>query len=736
MKKKDSEKSWILQVSSYPPRECGIATFCKDLTTAMNKKFNPSLKSKVLAINDGLHAMYNYDNKVMFQIDETDIEDYIESAKQINESKKIKLVSIQHEFGIFGGGDKGEFLIPFLDNLKKPVVVTFHSVLPNPCEHRIKVVQAIAKRSAGIVVMAKTAVDILHDKYGVDKEKICFIHHGVPSIPFKRNREKIKNSLGLTGKTVLATFGLINRGKGIEYVIRALPRLVKKYPNLLYLVIGETHPQVRNQEGEEYRNKLMELVKKLNLNDHVKFYNRYLTLNEIITYLKAIDMYIYPALDANQIVSGTLAYSMGAGNAIIGTPSLYAKEMLDENRGIVTKFRDSNSMAKAIDKILSNPKFKRTLEKNAYKLGRTMTWSNIALRYLEVFKGIIEIKEGVGLYKFPKIKLDHLRNMTDDTGIVQHSKHTTVDRTTGYTTDDNSRALIAAVKYYNKFRSTQVLTLINTYLSFLYHAQRKDGYLHNLMSYNKQFLDSKGSEDSYGRALWATGSVVSSKVSDNLKSTAKFIFDNAVKHVTKLKDIRPQAFSICGLYEYYKIYKHKDILDKINHLANRLVEKYEKNSTDDWKWFEESITYSNGKIPEALFLAYDVTKNKKYLTIAEESLDFLSSLLIMNNKLVLIGHNGWYNYNGKREFYDQQPVDASSMVQVYTTAYKITKEEGYHHKAVLSYNWFLGRNSINQVVYDETTGGCFDGLLPDCINLNQGAESMVCYLIARLNLEE
>ena len=736
MKKGCKDKSWIVYLSTYPPRECGIATFCKDLTTAMDKRFNPNLKSRILAINDNGSSIYNYGNKVMFQMDDSNVEDYIRLAKKINQSKKIKLVNVQHEFGIFDGRKYGEFLIPLLDNLTKPVVVTFHSILSNPDKHRIQVVQAIAKRSESIIVMAKTAIDILHDEYKIDPKKIHFIHHGVPTIPFKRNREKIKKSLGMGGKIVLTTFGLINRGKGIEYVIKALPKVVGKHPNLLYVIVGETHPQVRKNEGEEYRNKLIKLVKKLNLENNVKFYNKYLTLEEIITYLEASDIYIYSALDPNQIVSGTLAYAIGAGNAIIATPSVYAKEMLKNDRGIIVKFKDQNSMTKAIDKILSNTRFKRTLEKNAYELGRNMTWPNIALKYLEVFKKNIDISEGIEVHKLPKIKLDHLLNITDGTGVIQHAKHSVCDRSTGYTVDDNARALIAVIKYHNLFKSEQDLKLINTYLSFLYHAQRDDGYIHNLMSYDKKFLDKKGSEDSYGRTLLATGCVVSSKVNENLKSTAKFIFDKAVKHAKKLKDIRPQAFSICGLYEYYKVYKHKDILDKIKYLTDKLIKKYEMMSTNDWKWFEESITYTNGKIPEALFLAYDITKNKKYLKVAEESLNFLSNLLILNNKLVLIGHNGWYNYGGKREFYDQQPVDASSMVQVYTTAYNITGNKEYHDKAILSYNWFLGRNSINQVVYDENTGGCFDGLLPDCVNLNQGAESTICHLIARLDLEE
>jgi len=729
------DKSKILYFSSYPPRECGIATFTKDLTMAMDKKFNPRLKSKILAINDNGSSIYNYGKNVVMQIDESDIEQYIDIAEKINKNNKIKLVNIQHEFGIFGG-EKGEFLIPFLEKLEKPVVITFHSLIPKPNKERLKLVKALAKRSNAVVVMANHAVEILKNKYELKSDKIYMIHHGVPLIYFLKDNSEIKKLLNLKNKIIISTFGLINRGKGIEYVIKALPNLVKKYPNLLFLIIGETHPNVRREEGELYRNGLVSLVKKLGLKNHVKFYNKYLSLSEIISYLKATDVYVYSALDVNQIVSGTLAYAMGAGKAIVATPSLYANEMMKNKRGIIVKLKNSESMTSAIEKILSDKKLKESLERNVYRFSRRMIWQNVAAKYLDVFKKIIDVNEKIGMSKLPKLKLGHLINMTDDTGIIQHAKHSLPNRFSGYSIDDNARALIVATKYYNKFQSNKSLELINTYLGFLYHCKVKDTYFHNFMSYDKKFLDKKGSEDCFGRTLWATGFLVNSKVDKNLKASAKFIFDNAVKNVDNLRSVRARAFSIIGLYYYYNVYKNENILEKIKRLADKLVESYRINSDKEWKWFEKVITYSNGKLPEALFLAYKVGKEKKYLEVAEESLNFLSSLLILNNKLVLIGHNGWFNFGGKRSYYDQQPVDASSMVQVYVSAFKVTKKEEYYDKAFLAYSWFLGNNSINQVVYDELSGGCYDGLRPSCINLNQGAESTICHLLARLSLED
>ena len=365
-----------------------------------------------------------------------------------------------------------------------------------------------------------------------------------------------------------------------------------------------------------------------------------------------------------------------------------------------------------------------------------MTWPNVASSYLGVFREVVKLKEGLGMNKFPKVRLNHLRNLTDDVGIIQHAKHIISDRKTGYTLDDNARALLVASKVYEKNRDEGSLKLLKTYLSFVKYAQKEDGRFHNYIGYDRSMLDEIGSEDSFGRAIMATGYVASSKVDNNIAAVAKFVFDNAVKHVYELKHLRPKAFSIVGMSSYYREYKHADILEKIRKLANDFVKAYEKERTDDWRWFENSVTYSNGNLPEALFYAYEATKDEKYLKIAEECLDFLSSLVMMKDSMVLIGHNGWYNQGGKRALYDQQPVDAASMVELYLTAYKITKKEEYYDKAILAFNWFLGKNSIGMVIYDDSTGGCYDGLLSNCVNLNQGAESTVCYLLARLKLDE
>src|SRR3989344_3896506 len=404
MEEKKEQRS-ILYVGTYIPRECGIATFTNDLIRAMDRKFNPVLKSEVLAMNDSGNNFYNYNEKVSLQIDEENIKDYLDAANEINSRENIKIVSIQHEFGIFGG-NYGEYLIPFLDAIKKPVVITLHTVIPNPDEARREVTRSIINKASAVVVMASSAKKILNDDYGIhDSSKIFHIHHGVPQVPFSSKNAKKK--INLENKIILSTFGLLSRGKGIEYVIKALPALVKKFPELIYLVIGETHPQVRKREGESYRNMLAKLVDDLGLKNNVRFYNKYQTLKEITTYLSATDIYIASSLDENQIVSGTLSYALGCGKAVIATPIAYAKEVLSEERGILVDFKNPQSIGKALNDILSNNKLREKLEKNAYELGRKVIWPNVAADYLRVFNKVTNLREDI-IKKFPTIKLNHL----------------------------------------------------------------------------------------------------------------------------------------------------------------------------------------------------------------------------------------------------------------------------------------------------------------------------------------
>jgi len=722
----------IAYLATYPPRECGIATFTHDLVSTINKKFNPRAKAEIIAMNDE-SSLYNYGDEVKYQINQADVEDYINVAKNINNDNEIGLVNVQHEFGLFGG-DYGEYLIPFLESLNKPVITTFHSVVPNPDKKQKKVVRAIAERTKAMIVMADSAIDILEKDYGLNKNKIHKIHHGVPDISINFDKEKLKEELRLEGKFVLLTFGMLNRGKGIEYAIKALPEVVKQNPDIIYVVVGETHPQVRKHEGESYRNELTELVEELGLKNHVKFYNKYLSLNEIIKFLQAADIYITPSLDPNQIVSGTLAYALSSGTPIIATKYAHAKELISGNRGMLVDFKDHEQIEQAINFLVKNKRLRDEMGNNAYEYGRNMVWSKVASDYMNVFQKTTKTKRIK--YIVPNINLAHLKKMTDTTGIIQHAKHSVPDRNTGYTLDDNARALIAAAKYYDLNKDEDTLNLISTYLAFIKYSQKDNGNFQTTLTYEHDFVNEPESEDSYGRAIWACGTLINSSVYDNIKHNAKFIMDNSLKIFDKIKSPRAIAFMILGLCEYHKRYKYKDLHEKIKILADKLVELYKNESLKDWRWFEPYLTYSNGVLSEALFNAYNIVKDEKYLSIAVESLDFLKEITIIKKRAVLIGHNGWYRKNGKRALYDQQPVDACSLVRAFLASYKVIKKRSYYNDAIVSFEWFLGKNSLNRRIYDDITGGCFDGLNPKEINLNQGAESTISYLMARLYLEE
>ncbi|MFH1822748.1 MAG: glycosyltransferase [Patescibacteria group bacterium] len=724
----------ILYVSTFPPRECGIATFTQDLTNAFDNEFFPGIKSKLLAINNDNTTIYNYPSKVVMQINETDIGDYLERAKEINKTRQIKLVNIQHEYGIFGG-DGGNYLLPFLELLKKPVVTTFHSVLPKPKIFIKKITQRIINKSSGVVVMTNSASRLLQQEYSVKKSKIFVVPHGVHHIPFP-SKTRSKKKLNLSKQTIFSTFGMLNRDKGIEYAIQALPEVIKKYPNVLYLVIGATHPVVRSREGEGYRNKLKKLVIKLGLKDHVKFNNKYLSLGELIEYLKATDIYISPTLNPRQAVSGTLSYALSCACPIISTANQYAKDIVSSERGILARFRNSNDIRNALLQILGDKNMRREMKKNAYFYSRHMIWQNVALSYFNIFNNFAKIvprKKD----ELPSINLAHVKTMTNEFGLIQFAIHTKPDIHSGYCLDDNTRALLSCAMCYIIKPSKSVLDLINTYLKFVKSAQKSNGKFFNFINYNKKFIDGE-SEDSFGRAIWALSYILGNNcLPDNIKKEAKPIFNKAIRWAGELKSSRAIAFTIVGLF--YLAEENNEQIKLIKRLANKLVRRYKATNKADnkWLWFENYLTYSNYKLPEALILAYKATKYKEYLQIAEKTLKFVNDITFeKGNYFSPIGQDGWYFRDGKRAYFDQQPEDTASAVEALAVAYQVTKKEMYAVQAKLAYEWFLGKNHLSQMVYDEVSGGCYDGLGKYSLNFNQGAESTISYLLARLAMDK
>ena len=724
----------ILYVATFPPRECGIATFTQDLTNAFDKEFNPGIKSKILAINSNGTSIYNYPRKVAMQINETDIEDYLNRANEINRSPNIKLVNIQHEYGIFGG-DWGNYLLPFLELLKKPVVNTFHTVLPHPKEFVKKITRAICERSSGVVVMTKSAARLLENTYGVKKSKIFVIPHGVHHIPFP-SKSRAKKKLNLSGRTILSTFGMLNCDKGIEYAIAALPEIVKEFPNVLYLIIGATHPNIMRQEGETYRNKLKRTIIKNGLKDYVKFYNKYLDLPELIEYLKATDIYISPTLNPKQAVSGTISYALSCACPIISTANQYAKDVINFERGMLVRFKNSPDIKKALFELLRDKQARREMKKNSYFYSRHMTWQNVALSYFKTFNNFAKIVPREKDKLLP-INLDHIKALTNKFGIIQFAAHTKPDTHSGYCLDDNARAMLACAIYYKDKPLKSILDLIDKYLKFVKYAQKPSGKFINFINYNRKYTEGE-SEDSFGRAIWSLGCAISSAhLPDGVKKKAKIIFNKAIKNAADLKSPRAIAFTIIGLSYIAKDDEYK--INLIKRMADKLTRKYKSTIKKDekWQWFEDYFTYSNYKMSEALMRAYQTTKNKEYLQIAETTLKFIINITFEKKDYFSpIGQDGWFFRDGKRAYFDQQPEDTASAVESLITAYQVTKKKIYLHKARLAFDWFLGKNHLNQMIYDEATGGCYDGLGKYSINFNQGAESTISYLLARLAMEK
>ena len=724
----------ILFVSSYPPRECGIATFTQDLTSAFDKKFNPALKAKICALNEQATSTYNYNCNVQYQINSPELESYVALAKKINSRSDIKLINIQHEFGIFGG-EYGHYLVPFVQTLEKPVIITFHSVIPRPDRELKKVVKALAAECKAVVVMNRLSQNILEKDYHIPQYKIAYIPHGIPQVAYESSK-KFKKELGFEGKIVLSTFGFISKNKGVEYAIRALPKIIRKYPNIIYLIMGETHPDVRKRWGEEYRDRLNREINRLGLNDHVKFYNKYVPLEEIIHLLKATDIYISTPIDKDQSVSGTLSYALGCGRAVVATATEYAKHIVNKKNGVLVHFKKSKEIAKAVISLLNDEKTNKAMATHAYKDTRPMIWPNVAESYLKLYKKFTRLDEEKN--KLPEIKFDHIIRLTDDFGIIQHAKYSQPEKRFGYSLDDIARALIACAMHYKNNSSAELARLMSIYLKFIRFARRKNGTFANIVSYNKRRRDKTVEQDAQGRTLWALGFTLSrTYLPEELKNEAHKLFRSSLSLTRKIVAPRSIAFALMGLYHYLKVFpKNTKVKIIFRSFADQLAGLYEDNASPDWPWFESGLTYSNSRLPEALFYAYDLLKNKKYLKIAKSSLAFLESITLGPNYYMPIGQKGWYYKNRQRSYFDQQPEDTAAIVQTEIAAYKITKNRAHLLNGLKAFRWFLGENYLNLMVYNEATGGCHDGLEQYGLNLNQGAESTISYLMARLSFED
>ena len=728
----------MLLVSSYPPRECGIATFSNDIVNAVKIVFGDTLPVEVCALQNS-EQHFEYNNEVSYILPVDSLEHYRMVAEKINERNDIGLVCIQHEFGLFRG-EYGDYILSFILALNKPIVTVFHTVLPNPDEKRKKIVHAIADLSDRIIVLTKNSQTILTSNYSVEKTKTIVIPHGNHNVLWEQ-KNILKNIYGFSDKIVMSTFGLISQNKGIETVLHALPEIVKKNPEVIFLVIGKTHPEIIRQDGEIYRDSLINIVQELHLENNVIFINEYLQLSELLEYLTLSDIYLFSSKDPNQAVSGTFAYAMSCGCTVISTPIPHAVEALVNGNGILlNSFENSEEFKNAILYLIENKEERIAMGKNAFCLSHATNWENIAIQYRLLFDQLTNREEDLR-FNFPPIKLDHIKKLTTDFGILQFSKFSQPDPESGYTLDDNARALINMVMYNKVYPDKNTLKLATTYLNFIEGIQQNNGWFDNYKDFEHQLTKQNKEvnlEDANGRALWSLGTVISHRDSLPLEMICQAVkcWDKALKRIDDIKSPRAIAYALKGLYHYYSIYKDEEIKTNIEKLADELLRHYNINSAENWCWYEDYMTYANNVLPEAMMYSYLVTKNAKYKKIAAITFDFLLSHYFMKGQLKVISNRGWFKKENERIFYGEQPIEVATTIIALDLFYEVTRNKKYRDQLKLAFIWFLGNNHLKQIMYNPENGASYDGLEDKHININQGAESTLCYFKARLIMEK
>ncbi len=740
---RDAELQKVAFIGSYPPRRCGIATFTSDLWRAVAEQ--RTADCFVLPVSDRGTA-YEYPEEVRFEIEEQDQASYRRAADFLNFSN-TDVVSVQHEFGIFGG-PAGSHLLLLLRGLRMPVVTTLHTVLREPNADQRRVMNELCELSAQLVVMTEKAREFLRETYGVHGDKVKLIPHGIPDMPFV-DPAFFKDQYGVEGKHVLLTFGLLSPNKGIENVIQALPDVIAEFPNLVYIVLGATHPNLLRDQGEAYRMSLETLVHDLGLEDHVIFYDRFVELEELKQFIGAADLYVTPYLNPAQITSGTLAYAFGCGKDVLSTPYWHAQELLAEDRGVLVPFNSPQAIASEIVSLLSDESRRHAMRKRAYLLGREMVWDNVAHQYVSTFRearkasvhrtlGKSRPAEAKRRSELPQPKLDHLTRMTDSIGLFQHACFTLPSYVEGYCTDDNARALLLTVLLEEDGEhGPDLVRLANVYAAFVGYAfDPKTKRFRNFMSFDRRWLEEFGSDDSHGRALWALGTCVGRSLRRDLQYWAAGMFSQALSPMAEIGSPRAWAFALLGINEYVRRLGGDRAAGSLAlELGERLFQLFSATAGADWRWFEDRLAYCNAKLPQALIVSGARLEREDWVEAGLDALSWLMRLQRSERGLFRpIGSNGFYVRGSEPAYYDQQPIEAQASLSACLAAYRITSDARWLAQARACFDWFFGKNDLGLSLYDPTSGGCRDALQVDRTNQNQGAESTLAYLLSLLEL--
>lgn len=729
-----SNKSKIVFLSTFPPTQCGIATYTQDTIKGITDVFGKSIACEICEL-----VKEPKENPTQaFTLNTNNREEYAKVAAEINDDESVKLVHIQHEFGLFGG-NYGDHLLDFLNVINKPVTFTFHTVLPNPNNELKTFVKLLLSYSNSVFVMTHRSEEILINDYNIQKETITTISHGTHVVVYEAP-ETAKAKFGIEDKKVLSTFGLLGEGKNIETGLRALGKIVEHTPNALYLIIGRTHPNLIIDGVDTYREKLEAIVNELDLHNNVRFINQYLETEELLSYLQATDIYMFTSKDPNQAVSGTFSYAMSCACPIVASKIPHTKEVLTEDSGILVDIGDAEQFADAAIKLLSDEELREEMGKNAFRKTRASSWENIAIAHINTYKKLIDDSTEIK-FTYPPIELAHLKKMTTELGIIQFSKISIPDLSSGYTLDDNARALVALCMHYKLTEDKADLPYILIYLDFIERCQKPKGNFMNYVDeHNREHIEQNAEvnlEDSNARGIWALGMVVSlgKILPEAITKKASKCLLNSLKWAETIQSPRSIGFATKGLYLYHTAVPNLYVAAIINKLNAKLLSNYEIHASKDWRWFENYLTYGNGILPESMLFAYLVTNKPIYKKVALESLDFLISKTYKGDNFKVISNNGWYHRDSEPAEYGEQPIDVAYMIQTLNSFYNAFKTPDYKRQMKIAFNWFLGQNHLNQIMYNPVSGGGYDGLERYNVNLNQGSESTVCYLTSRLIME-
>ena len=758
---KASLPSRIAVIGNYLPRQCGIATFTTDLCAALASEYG-SVRLMALPVNDAGQE-YDYPERVRWTLAQDEIQSYRSAAQFLN-FNNIDMVCLQHEYGIYGG-PAGSHILHLLRDLKMPVVTTLHTVLREPNPDQLRAMEEIAELSDRLIVMSQLSSQFLQEIFKVPGSKIDMVPHGVPDFPFL-DPNFYKDRFGVEGKAVLLTFGLLSPNKGIENVIRALPQILSRHENVMYIVAGATHPHILRREGDNYRASLQALAKEVGVEKQVMFHDRFVSPEAMAEFIGAADIYITPYRFEEQVVSGTLAYALGAGKAIISTPYWHAIELLDDRRGALVPFQNPEAIANRTIELLDTPAIRHAMRKRAYLFGRDMVWKRVAQGYMESFVRVRSDRTENPRVQFsaratpallnqlPELKLDHVNALTDDTGILQHAIFTIPNRGEGHTTDDNARALIFSVMLEKpataepqreanhqagqEKRNLSIADFAGRYLAFLEHAfDPASGRFRNFLGYDRRWNEPVGSEDCHGRALWSLGTVLGRSKNEGLRSAAGRLFEFAVPVAIEIYSPRASAYTLLGLQEYLNSYPGDRDAQKLRSvLSRRLLEMYESIRRPEWNWFENVVAYANARLPQALLVVGSACADDRMISAGLEALSWLMKTqhCETNRHFVPIGSQGFYRQGGDKARFDQQPIEAAGAVSACLEAYRVTGEKRWRNEAWSVFNWFLGDNDLQVPLYDSVTGGCRDGLHPERANQNEGAESTLSFLMALLEM--